>query len=195
MSGLAVSAKNLMTLANNFSGINAGVGMIVVSATANLRQSARDEFRQALVKGVTGQLFRKRSILLVFDDILNAVHYNNRHEVGVVSIPVDQIIGSLGRGHDFDIKFYPLSEHLERRWASVWSARMKGLSLEPVSLYKIGEVYFVEDGHHRISVARSFGQQDIEAQVIELHVDDVRSSAAWDIITSGLWQSLVELPA
>jgi hypothetical protein len=80
---------------------------------------------------------------------------------------VDQIAGSLNRYHEFDRVFLPASEKLADRWQSVNRAFYQDVSLPPVVLYKVGDVYFVVDGHHRVSVARRQGQIDIDAEVRE----------------------------
>jgi len=88
-----------------------------------------------------------------------------RRHAGLQTVPIRHIRGSQGRVYDFDRDFYPLRDHNKDRWLSVAGARKSGKSLPPVELIRVGEVYFVQDGHHRISVARALGQQDIEAQV------------------------------
>jgi hypothetical protein len=80
---------------------------------------------------------------------------------------VDQIAGSLNRYHEFDRVFLPASDNLANRWQSVNRAFYQDISLPPVVLYKVGQVYFVVDGHHRVSVAREQGQLFIEADVRE----------------------------
>ena len=81
------------------------------------------------------------------------------------TVPISQIQGSQGRSHDFDRDFNPLQDHNRERWLSVAKARRRGKTLPAVTLIQIGDVYFVADGHHRISVARALGQQHIEAKV------------------------------
>jgi hypothetical protein len=80
---------------------------------------------------------------------------------------VDQIAGSLNRYHEFDSVFLPASDTLSDRWQSINRAFYQEISLPPVVLYKVGDVYFVVDGHHRVSVARRQGQLFIEAEVRE----------------------------
>ena len=87
-------------------------------------------------------------------------------DAGVRSVPISQIKGSKGRCTDFDRDFNPLQEHSRGRWLHIARAREQGKALPPVELVQIGELYFVQDGHHRISVARALGQQTIEAQVV-----------------------------
>jgi nucleotide-binding universal stress UspA family protein len=81
---------------------------------------------------------------------------------------VDSIIGSLGRSRDFDRVFRPVQRHSRGKWLSVDSAFLAGVGLPPISLYKVGDAYFVVDGHHRVSVARENGQTFIDAEVIEV---------------------------
>lgn len=87
------------------------------------------------------------------------------HHLGLRNVPIDQIRGSESRSHDFDRQFRPLKAHNRERWTSIAVARMMGAALPPVSLIQVGQVYYVRDGHHRISVARHLGQASIEAEV------------------------------
>jgi ParB-like chromosome segregation protein Spo0J len=85
-------------------------------------------------------------------------------------------VGTLNRQNSFDAAFNPLNENTAHRWMRVRDAYLNSQTLAPVELHKIGDLYFVEDGHHRISVARFIGQETIEAIVIEYsdelaHVD------------------------
>jgi hypothetical protein len=88
-----------------------------------------------------------------------------RYDAGIRTVPIRQIRGSEGRSRDFDADFRPLRVHTRQRWSGVAGALWRGLALPPVTLIQIGGIYFVRDGHHRISVARAFGQPDIEAEV------------------------------
>ena len=89
----------------------------------------------------------------------------DRRAAGMQTVAIGQIRGSEGRCEDFDISFHPLKEHAEERWVSVARAQLRGLGLPPIELIQLGEVYFVRDGHHRISVAAALGQQEIDAMV------------------------------
>ncbi|HKJ28419.1 MAG TPA: hypothetical protein VJ965_12325, partial [Anaerolineales bacterium] len=108
--------------------------------------------------------------LLVFDDVrrtLNLAHPNVRR---LDNIPLDAIVGSVNRYHDFNRKFYPLSDSDEDRWARV-KELMETRGLEPIEVYQIGEVYFVLDGNHRVSVARQLEAKSIEAYVTEFRTN------------------------
>lgn len=96
---------------------------------------------------------------------------------GVQIIPIEQIRGSEGRAEDFDDHFHPLSRRMKDRWMSVAIAHHQGMALPPIQVLLIGGQYFVRDGHHRISVARAFGQRLMDAEVTEVFID---SPVPWD---------------
>jgi hypothetical protein len=89
----------------------------------------------------------------------------DRRAAGTRIVPIQQIRGSEGRCTDFDAAFHPLKAHTEDRWLSVAKANLRGRGLPPVELIKVGDAYFVRDGHHRISVAAALGQREIDAVV------------------------------
>jgi hypothetical protein len=90
----------------------------------------------------------------------------SRKYLGLQTIPVEQITGSVGRGRDFDHKFRPLKKHLRDRWAGAL-LRSGTDSWPPIKVNKVGEDYFVEDGHHRVSAANYIGMIYIQAEVWE----------------------------
>lgn len=132
---------------------------------------ARADFQRALFKSfmnrVWDSLSGQRTTLLSYDDIKEKLHIGGPLYRGVQTVRVDQIAGSLNRYHEFDRVFLPASDKLSVRWQSVNRAFYQEISLPPVVLYKVGQVYFVVDGHHRVSVAREQGQVFIEAEVRE----------------------------
>ena len=83
-------------------------------------------------------------------------------------MPLDAIVGTVDRTREFDRSFRPVSPRLRSRWERIAAAQRRGESLPPISVYKIGDLYFVRDGHHRVSVARSLGRPDIDAYVTEV---------------------------
>ena len=85
------------------------------------------------------------------------------HSAGVRSVPLSRIVGSEGRTRDFDRRFLPLNPANRLRWIGLAEAWLRGVSLPPVDLIQVGDVYFVRDGHHRISVAYATGQAAIDA--------------------------------
>ena len=135
-------------------------------------EQARSDFQRARFKAFMNRVRailsgQKPSTLLSYDDIKEKLHVGGPIYRGVKTVRVDQIVGSLNRYHEFDRVFLPMSDQLASRWTSVNRAFYEEISLPPVVLYKVGEVYFVVDGHHRVSVAREQGQIYIEAEVRE----------------------------
>ncbi len=105
--------------------------------------------------------------LLSYDQVRKELHVGGPIYRGVQTVQVEAIAGSLNRYHEFDRAFLPVQNELAERWQSVDRAFYKDVSLPPILLYKVGQVYFVVDGHHRVSVAREQGQEFIEAEVRE----------------------------
>ncbi|GAK59047.1 hypothetical protein U27_06023 [Candidatus Vecturithrix granuli] len=97
------------------------------------------------------------------------------HYRGISAVSIAHIRGSENRSHDFDDRFYPLHDHSEERWLNIARAMIQEEALPPVELIKVGETYYVRDGHHRISVARALGQQAIDAVVTERIVRNKRA--------------------
>jgi hypothetical protein len=106
--------------------------------------------------------------LLSFDEVKGALGTVSQVYAGMREVPVSQIVGSVGRHRDFDRAFLPSKPDLGTRWRRIDEIMDRGEELPPVSLYKIGDVYFVQDGNHRVSVARQRGVEMIDAEVIEL---------------------------
>lgn len=109
----------------------------------------------------------KPADLIDLNHTARKIRISGRHYMGIQNVAIHEIKGSEGRLQNFDKRFYPITANLRNRWLSVASARLKGLPLPPVELIRLGEVYFVRDGHHRISVARALGEKYIAAEVIQ----------------------------
>jgi len=122
---------------------------------------------KALVQGVLGALSGQSRRLLAFDEVKEKLHIGGPVYRGVQSVPLAKVVGSVDRYRDFDRLFLPTQSHTEDRWRRVNRAWYQDISLPPVQLYKVGEVYFVVDGNHRVSVARNRGQEYIDAEVKE----------------------------
>ncbi len=140
-----------------------------MSDELNLR--VRADFSRARFKSFLNRAFAAISgqptTLLSYDEIKENLHIGGPIYRGVHTVRVDQIVGSLNRYQEFDRAFLPAADQLASRWQNVDRAFYKDVSLPPVVLYKVGQVYFVVDGHHRVSVAREQGQEFIEAEVRE----------------------------
>jgi hypothetical protein len=108
------------------------------------------------------------ALMLPFEEVVEALGRTGQHDLGLQVVPLDAIVGSVDRTVDFDRGLRPTSARLRSRWERINAAQRRGEALPPVSLYKIGDLYFVRDGHHRVSVAKSLGRSDIDAYVVEV---------------------------
>jgi hypothetical protein len=109
----------------------------------------------------------------------------NKRDLGVMDIPIQEITGTVGRLNDFDSEFRPLKPHLRDRWVKVAvQAREEGWP--PIELFKVGKDYFVLDGHHRTSFARSQGISFVEARVWEIQSEQVREKRKPASIQKGI---------
>ncbi|NDJ77356.1 MAG: hypothetical protein GYB65_13970, partial [Chloroflexi bacterium] len=107
--------------------------------------------------------------LLDFADIAHRLHLDNAVYQGTQTIPLDKIVGSEDRYHDFTRAFLPLNQELRERWSNIATLYLDPMSsgVPPIEVYKVGDSYFVKDGNHRVSVARQLAFEDIEAYVWE----------------------------
>lgn len=140
-----------------------------------LNLQAANAFERQLGRGfwrmVIGWIAHRCHKLLTFSDTVKQTGFAGQHDLGVQTVPVEQIVGTLGRVDDFDDEFRPRHNEDRERWTRVYRAFSEGKALPAVELYKVGDQYFVEDGHHRISVGRANGQTYIDAHVIEVVTD------------------------
>jgi hypothetical protein len=108
------------------------------------------------------------SVMLPFEEVVAALGRKSQTDLGVHLIPLDAIVGTVDRRRgEFDRDFRP-STAVRGRWERIAAARRRGEAMPPIEVYKLGELYFVQDGHHRVSVARALGDTDIDAHVIEV---------------------------
>ncbi|GAH15384.1 unnamed protein product, partial [marine sediment metagenome] len=133
------------------------------------RESLRDfdrSRRKAFFQTILSLIKSKSIDLLPFEEVRKQLRLRNPQYRGLQEVPLDQIVGSVGRYRDFTRTFLPRSDGLRERWATV-EDRVKEGGLPPVELYKVGDAYFVRDGNHRVSVARAQNVSDIEAFIWE----------------------------
>ena len=138
------------------------------------RYAAADNcFRQACFEGLLRRFWKKltrgSNRLLSLGDY--DLKVKGSHYAGVRTVSIAAIRGTESRAQDFDDRFNPLSERVRERWANIFLARWQGVALPLVELIQVGEIYFVRDGHHRISVAKALGAQALEAEVTVWQVD------------------------
>lgn len=107
-------------------------------------------------------------VMLPFEEVVAALGQSGQRTLGVQVIDVDSIVGSVDRSRDFDRSFRPTSARVRERWERIAAAMRRGESMPPIDVYRIGDLHFVKDGHHRVSVSRALGLQTIEAHVTEV---------------------------
>lgn len=137
-----------------------------------LQQKARADFEKATWKAFLNQIYswltRKPNELLPFEEVQGILPTTGQRYRGLQEIPVSKIAGSVGRYRDFDRAFLPTQRHTRERWMNIDAAHHGQQKLPPIDVYKIGDVYFVKDGNHRVSVAKEREQIDIDAYVTEI---------------------------
>ena len=127
-----------------------------------------DAHRKASIKNVMSNIFGQNIDLLSYDEVLKKLHVKGQIQRGVEEIPLDAIVGSVGRYTDFTKDFLPRRVSDSDRWAGVKMATESFLGVPPIEVYKINDAYFVKDGNHRVSIARQNGQSHIEAHITEV---------------------------
>jgi hypothetical protein len=136
---------------------------------------ARDDFDSARFKAfrraVQAALTRRKQRLVSLDRVLAAAGLEGKSFGGVREIPLDRVVGSAAgdaKAHDFDPGFLPANRRLRDRWTRIYTAMVEGDELPPIDVYRLDDYYYVIDGHHRVSVARSLGRPVINARVIDV---------------------------
>ena len=137
------------------------------AALRDFRRARRRAVLHDLLARVTGH----SDDLIAYDKIDPSVLITEKLERHQEEIPLDAIVGSVGRYRDFTRDFLPRKESDEDRWAHVKVAMLELGGVPPIELYRVGNVYFVLDGNHRVSVARELGWKTIAAYVTEVHSD------------------------
>jgi len=136
------------------------------------RLSAINDFyeahRKASLQIVLSKLTGESADLLSYDEVLKRLRVEGQTDRGRAEIPLDKIVGSVGRYTDFTRDFLPRRESDLGRWATVKMATESMTGVPPIDVYKIGDVYFVRDGNHRVSIARMNKQEYIEGNVTEV---------------------------
>ena len=138
-------------------------------------QDAQSDFSRARRRQVLGRLARRLrrepddvAHVLPFEEVRNALGFRGERNLGLQVIPLDSIVGSVDRAREFDRRFRPTSRRVRDRWQRIAAAQRKGEAMPPISVFRIGDMHFVEDGHHRVSVARAQGRNDIDAYVTDV---------------------------
>lgn len=138
------------------------------------REDAENDFlraRRREVAGRVGHWLRRepgRGQLLPLDQVVSTLGRRGERRLGLQTIELDTIVGTLDARRDFDRRFRPASNRLRPRWVHLALAQRRGEALPPIEVYRVGGCHFVEDGHHRVSIARATKQKTIDAYVTEV---------------------------
>jgi hypothetical protein len=159
-----------------------GTGFPAPDAQSDFARARRSRMLAALARRLR---FEPDDVgyILPFEEVVEALGRVAEHDLGLQTIPLDSIVGTVDRTRDFDRAFRPTSPRLRARWQRIAEAQRRGEAFPPISVYRIGELHFVRDGHHRVSVARSLGREDIDAYVTEV---ETRVGAGSDVRVSDL---------
>ena len=123
---------------------------------------------KALFNEIQHFLSPEEASLISLNDVKQLIKPMNETYLGMKVIPIDKIVGSEGRYKDFDNHFFPKNAFLKNRWEHVDEAVINSVILPPIKVYELSGLYFVRDGNHRVSVAKSKGTEFIDAEVVSL---------------------------
>ena len=140
--------------------------MIIVDKTPE--EDFNKARNKALFNEIQHFLSPEEVSLISLNDVKQLLRPTNETYVGMKVVPIEKIVGSEGRYNDFDNHFFPKSSHLRNRWQHVDEAAINDIILPPIKVYEIAGLYFVRDGNHRVSVAKSRGTEFIDAEVVSL---------------------------
>jgi hypothetical protein len=139
------------------------------------RADVENDFLRARRRQVLARLVQRLrrepddvNLILPFDDVMAALGRVGEQRLGLQTIRLDRIVGTVDSTRDFDRQFRPTTNRVRERWERLALAQRRGESIPPIDVYQVGGMYFVEDGHHRVSIALAMGQKVIDAYVTEI---------------------------
>ncbi|HTV98969.1 MAG TPA: chromosome partitioning protein ParB [Streptosporangiaceae bacterium] len=108
------------------------------------------------------------NLILPFDEVVAALGRRGERRLGLQTIRLDTIVGTVDSSRDFDRRFRPTSGRIRERWERLALAQRRGEPIPPIDVYRVGDMHFVQDGHHRVSIAMATGGKVIDAYVTEV---------------------------
>jgi hypothetical protein len=106
--------------------------------------------------------------IVPFNEVVGALGWRGERRLGLHVIRLDTIVGTVDSRRDFDRRFRPTSSRVRPRWEQLALAQRRGAAMPPIEVYRVGELHFVNDGHHRVSIAAATGQREIDAYVTQV---------------------------
>jgi hypothetical protein len=136
---------------------------------------AENDFLRARRRQVLAMLARRlrrqpaeSGRLLRLDQVIGALGMRGERQLGLQTIRLDTIVGTVDSLRTFDRQFRPTTNRARSRWEQLALAERRGAAIPPIEVYRVGGLHFVSDGHHRVSIAAAAGQQTIDAYVTEI---------------------------
>src|SRR5215831_4215218 len=130
-------------------------------------RARRRQFRAALARRLRGRPVDSGR-LVPLDKIVGSLGWRGQRPLGLQTISLDTIVGTTGARRDFDRCFRPASNRVRFRWERLALAQRRGEAIPPIEVYRVGDLHFVDDGHHRVSIAAATRQQLIDAYVTQV---------------------------
>jgi hypothetical protein len=150
-------------------------------------RARRRQVLAALAHRLRGQP-RRSDRLLTLDGAAGALGRRGQRQLGLRSIRLDTIVGTASSRRDFDRRFRPTTNRVRFRWEQLALAERRGAAIPPIEVYRVGGLHFVNDGHHRVSIAAAAGQQVIDAYVTEVRTTSAPSrSTASEPFRKDFW--------
>lgn len=155
---------------------------------------AQHDFLRARRRATTAKLIARLrgepddvGVILPYEEVIEALGFESERSLGVQVVALELIVGTVDRARDFDRRFRPTSGRVRSRWEQIAAAMRRGDPMPPVDLLRVGEIHFVRDGHHRVSVARALGYADIDARITQVvtRVDAGRAITLADLPLKG----------
>jgi hypothetical protein len=150
----------------------------VPAETGFPRADVADEFLRARRRQALARLVRRLrrapddvNVILPLDEVLDALGRRGERRLGLQTIRLDTIVGTVDSSRDFDRRFRPTNERVRERWERLALAQRRGEAIPPIEVYRVGDLHFVQDGHHRVSIAMAQGATSIDAYVTEVRTE------------------------
>ena len=139
------------------------------------RADVENDFMRARRRQVLARLAQRLrrepddvNLILPFDEVVAVLGFAGERSLGLQTIRLDSVVGTVDSMRDFDRHFRPTSGRIRERWERLALAERRGESIPPIDVYRIGDLHFVKDGHHRVSIALTTGRKTIDAYVTEV---------------------------
>ena len=140
-------------------------------------------FKNAVSKG-------EYEYLPVLDEILENVEIQGEQNLGLVQIPLNQVVGTsnVGRTFAFANNFMPILDfktEFGSKWSNLCEAQINEGIRDPIEAYEYMNKYYVVEGNKRVSVMKYFEAVTIPAYVtrkIPKRTDDLQNKIYYEFM-------------